>query len=109
METDIRVMLVDDHALVRSAVRQAITAADVERNGKGTIRQDGQFEQVCVLAYPGMPCQGVAGAVMVGVGKAGHQGAEEQLAYRVRVVCRLVGKVDRLVVQLVKLREAEYL
>ncbi|MDQ3881473.1 MAG: response regulator, partial [Chloroflexota bacterium] len=26
----IRVMLVDDHALVRSAVRQAITAIDVE-------------------------------------------------------------------------------
>ena len=29
----LRVMLVDDHALVRSAVRQAITAADVELVG----------------------------------------------------------------------------
>ena len=30
----LRVMLVDDHALVRSAVRQAITASDVELVGE---------------------------------------------------------------------------
>jgi DNA-binding NarL/FixJ family response regulator len=36
----LRVMLVDDHALVRSAVRQAITAADVEMVGEAASAEE---------------------------------------------------------------------
>jgi DNA-binding NarL/FixJ family response regulator len=36
----LRVMLVDDHALVRSAVRQAITAADVELVGEAATAEE---------------------------------------------------------------------
>jgi len=36
----LRVMLVDDHALVRSAVRQAISAPDVELVGEASNAQE---------------------------------------------------------------------
>ena len=39
-ETKLRVMLVDDHALVRSAVRQAISAPDVELVGEAANAQE---------------------------------------------------------------------
>ena len=38
--TPLRVMLVDDHALVRSAVRQAIDAPDVELVGEAASAED---------------------------------------------------------------------
>jgi DNA-binding NarL/FixJ family response regulator len=38
--SSLRVMLVDDHALVRSAVRQAISAADVELVGEAASAED---------------------------------------------------------------------
>lgn len=42
MKTDepLRVMLVDDHALVRSAVRQALTASDIEVVGEAASAED---------------------------------------------------------------------
>ena len=39
-EAPLRVMLVDDHALVRSAVRQALTAADVEVVGEAATAEE---------------------------------------------------------------------
>jgi DNA-binding NarL/FixJ family response regulator len=39
-EAPLRVMLVDDHALVRSAVRQALTAPDVEVVGEATSAEE---------------------------------------------------------------------
>src|SRR5574338_7823 len=40
LDGKLRVMLVDDHALVRSAVRQAITAPDVELVGEAANAQE---------------------------------------------------------------------
>jgi DNA-binding NarL/FixJ family response regulator len=39
-DTPLRVMLVDDHALVRSAIRQAITAPDVEVVGEASTAEE---------------------------------------------------------------------
>jgi len=48
LDGKLRVMLVDDHALVRSAVRQAIAAPDVELVGEVTAQVD--FEKALAEA-----------------------------------------------------------
>ena len=45
MRPILRVMLVDDHGFVRSAIRQALTAPDIEVVGRGTERRGGAADR----------------------------------------------------------------